>query len=79
VWLLAYVTGLVNQGLLLQNEYLDSEHTALLPCVDFFTVGVLTWCGVATYYILFFVQLETRRITLAGVTRLPTVDWMLQM
>ena len=31
--LLAYVTGLVNQRLLLQNEYLAAEHPAIsLPC-----------------------------------------------
>jgi putative transposase len=33
----------------------------------------------ATYYVLFFIQLETRRITLAGITRHPTAEWMLQM
>ena len=33
----------------------------------------------ATYYVLFFVQLETRRVTLAGITRHPTAEWMLQM
>lgn len=33
----------------------------------------------ATYYVLFFVQLETRRVTFAGITRHPTAEWMLQM
>jgi len=33
----------------------------------------------ATYYVLFFLQLETRRVTLAGITRHPTADWMVQM
>jgi transposase InsO family protein len=56
-----------------------SAHMAVLTGVDFFTVEVLTWRGLATYYVLFFVQLETRRVTLAGVTRHPTADWMLQM
>ncbi|MBM3747952.1 MAG: transposase family protein [Acidobacteria bacterium] len=28
---------------------------------------------------LFFLQLETRRITLAGITRHPTAEWMVQM
>jgi transposase InsO family protein len=51
----------------------------VLTGVDFFTVEVLTWRGLATYYVLFFVQLETRRITLAGITRHPTAEWMLQM
>jgi transposase InsO family protein len=56
-----------------------SAHLAVLTGVDFFTVEVLTWRGLATYYVLFFLQLETRRVTLAGITRHPAADWMLQM
>jgi hypothetical protein len=52
---------------------------AVLTGIDFFTVEVLTWRGLATYYVLFFLQLETRRVTLAGITRHPTGEWMLQM
>ena len=56
-----------------------SAHMAVLTGVDFFTVEVLTWRGLVTYYVLFFLQLETRRVTLAGITRHPTAEWMLQM
>jgi putative transposase len=56
-----------------------SAHMAVLAGTDFFTVEVLTWRGPVTYYVLFFIQLETRRITLAGITRHPTTEWMLQM
>jgi putative transposase len=52
---------------------------AVLAGIDFFTVEVLTWRGLATYYILFFLHLETRRVTLAGITRHPTEQWMIQM
>jgi hypothetical protein len=45
---------------------------AVLAGCDFFTVEVMTWRGLATYYVLFFLQMESRRITLAGVTRHPT-------
>src|SRR3954451_7898686 len=54
-------------------------HMAVLAGVDFFTVEVLTWHGLATYYVLFFLHLETRRVTLAGITQHPTEEWMLQM
>jgi hypothetical protein len=46
---------------------------------DFFTVEVLTWRGLVTYYVLFFLHLETRRVSLAGITRHPTEEWMTQM
>lgn len=55
------------------------SHMAVLAGIDFFTVEVLTWRGLATYHVLFFLHLETRRVTVAGITRHPTEDWMLQM
>jgi putative transposase len=48
------------------------SHMAALAGIDFFTVEVLTGPGLATYYVLFFLHLETRRVTLAGITRHPT-------
>ncbi len=44
---------------------------AVLAGVDLFTVDVLTWRGLATYYVLFFVQWESRRVHLAGMTKHP--------
>jgi putative transposase len=55
------------------------SHMAVLAGIDFFTVEVLTWRGLATYYVLFFLHLETRRVTLAGITQHPTEEWMVQM
>jgi len=52
---------------------------AVLAGTDFFTVEVLTWRGLATYYVLFFIRLESRRVSLAGLTRHPTSEWMVQM
>ena len=48
-----------------------SAHLAVLAGTDFFTVEVLTWRGLATYYVLFFLQLETRRVSLAGSPGIP--------
>ena len=56
-----------------------ARHMAVMAGVDFFTVEVLTWRGLVTYYVLFFLHLETRRVSLAGVTRHPTEAWMAQM
>ena len=54
-------------------------HMAVLVATDFFTVEVLTLRGLITYYVLFFIHLESRRICLAGVTFHPDQEWMEQM
>jgi len=54
-------------------------HMAVMVGTDFFTVEVLTLSGLKTYYVLFFIHLESRRICLAGVTRHPDQEWMEQM
>ena len=55
------------------------SHMAVLAGVDFFTVEVLTWRGLVTYYVLFFIHLESRRVSLAGITRHPDELWMQQI
>jgi putative transposase len=60
------------------KEFIQS-HMAVLAGIDFFTVEVLTWRGLVTYYVLFFIHLESRRVSLAGVTRHPDETWMQQM
>jgi len=54
-------------------------HLALLAGTDFFTVEVLTLHGLATYYVLFFIHLESRRVAIAGITVHPDEPWMKQM
>src|SRR5258708_10037438 len=54
-------------------------HMAVMMGTDFFTVEVLTLRGLKTYYVLFFIHLESRRICLAGVTRHPDEEWMEQI
>ena len=54
-------------------------HMDVLVGTDFFSVEVLTLRGLITYYVLFFIHLESRRICLAGVTRHPDQEWMEQM
>src|SRR5205807_2104231 len=54
-------------------------HMAVLTATDFFTVEVLTLRGLITYYVLFFIHLESRRICLAGITHHPDQEWMEQI
>jgi putative transposase len=60
------------------REFIES-HMAVLAGIDFFTVEVLTWRGLVTYYVLFSIHLESRRVSLAGITRHPDEAWMEQM
>src|SRR5499427_1439801 len=55
------------------------RHMDVLAGTDSFTVELLTWRGLVTYYVLFFLHLATRRVSLAGITRHPTEEWMTQM
>ena len=54
-------------------------HLALLAATDFFTVEVLTLRGLVTYYVLFFIHLESRRVDIAGITAHPNEPWMQQI
>jgi hypothetical protein len=54
-------------------------HLALLTGTDFFTAEVLTLRGLVTYYVLFFIHLESRQVDIAGLTVHPDEAWMKQI
>ena len=54
-------------------------HLALLAGTDFFTAEVLTLRGLVTYYVLFFIHIESRRVNIAGITVHPDEPWMKQI
>ena len=60
------------------KEFIRS-HLNVLAGTDFFTVEVLTWRGLVTYYVLFFIEIGCRRISLGGITRHPDREWMQQV
>ena len=55
------------------------RHMDVLVGTDFFTVEVLSWRGLVTYYILFFIELESRRVWIGGITQHPDAGWMQQV
>ena len=55
------------------------RHMDVLSGTDSFTVEVLTWKGLVTYYVLFFLHLESRRVTIAGISAHPDQNWMQQI
>jgi putative transposase len=56
-----------------------AAHMNVLAGRDFFTVEVLSWRGLVTYYVLFFLHLESRRVHIARITGHPDQEWMDQI
>ena len=60
------------------KEFLSTDWD-VLATVDFTTIGVWTKKGLVNYYLLFFMELATRRVHLAGMTMHPDEEWLLQV
>ena len=54
-------------------------HWAVLAAIDFTTIEVWTKGGLVTYYLLFVMELKTRRVHFAGCTPNPDEAWMKQV
>ena len=54
-------------------------HWDVLAAIDFTTIEVWTKGGLVTYYLLFVMELKTRRINFAGCTVHPDEAWMKQV
>jgi transposase InsO family protein len=54
-------------------------HWDVMAATDFFTIEVWTSRGLVTYYILFVIQLATRKIVIAGATPNPNNAFMMQI
>ena len=55
------------------------RHKDVLWATDFFTTEVWTSTGLTTFYVLFFIHVQTRRIVLGGTTPSPNEAWMKQV
>ena len=60
------------------KTFLDA-HWDVLASFDFTTIEAWTKTGLVTYYLLFIMELATRRVYFAGSTANPDELWMLQM
>jgi transposase InsO family protein len=54
-------------------------HMEMLWATDFFSTEVWTFGGLVTFYVLFFIKLDTREVRIAGVTAHPNEAWMKQV
>lgn len=54
-------------------------HWSAIAATDFFSVEVLTRTGLVRYFVLFIIDLQTRRVEIAGIARGPDGEWMKQI
>jgi hypothetical protein len=54
-------------------------HWECLTATDFLSVEVCTFKGLVTYYVLFFVDIASRSVHIAGLTPHPDSTWMMQV
>ncbi len=54
------------------------QHQDVLWATDFFTTEIWTRWGLTTYYVLFFIHVQSRRIVLGGIRQNPNEEWMKQ-
>ncbi len=54
-------------------------HWGAIAATDFFSVEVLTRRGLVRYFVLFIIELETRRVEIAGIVQQPDGEWMKQI
>jgi putative transposase len=54
-------------------------HWGAIAAMDFFTVEAVTWAGLVRYYVLFVIDLASRRVEIVGIVHQPHDAWMRQM
>ena len=54
-------------------------HWGAIAATDFFTIEAITWRGLVRYFVLFVIDLKTRRVQIAGILASPDGAWMRQV
>jgi transposase InsO family protein len=54
-------------------------HWGAIAATDFFSVEVLTRAGLVRYFVLFAIDLKSRRVEIAGIAQQPYGEWMKQI
>jgi putative transposase len=67
------------RGRTMSWETFLKAHWGAIAATDFFSVEVLTRVGLVRYFVLFVIDLKTRRVEIAGIIRQPDGEWMKQI
>jgi transposase InsO family protein len=67
------------RGRTMSWETFLKAHWGAIAATDFFSVEVLTRVGLIRYFVLFFIDLKTRRVEIAGIVPQPDGEWMKQI
>ena len=67
------------RGRTMSWETFLKAHWGAIAATDFFSVEVLTRVGLVRYFVLFVIDLKTRRVEIAGIVRQPDGEWMKQV
>jgi putative transposase len=54
-------------------------HWGAIAATDFFTAEVATWRGLVRYFVIFVIDLKTRRVEISGIARSPDGIWRSQI
>ena len=54
-------------------------HWGAIAATDFFSVEVITQSGLVRYFVLFVIDLKSRRVEIAGILPRPNGEWMSQI
>jgi putative transposase len=66
-------------GTVMSWETFLKAHWGAIAATDFFSVEVLTRVGLVRYFVLFIIDLKTRKVEIAGISRQPNGEWMKQV
>jgi len=67
------------RGTVMSWETFLKAHWGAIAATDFFSVEVLTRVGLVRYFVLFIIDLKTRKVEIAGISRQPNGEWMKQV
>ena len=67
------------RGKEIQWDTFLKAHWGAIAAADFFSLELITRAGLVRYFVLFVIDLKTRRVEVAGIIQQPYGEWMKQI